>query len=511
MRPVLLVLLLLLSLLPPTGSRKSASILDPGAAHSLRARRHHHNHRRPRSSLSTSPPAPPAAGNKWDLLARCLAGRPFLNTSDSAPNRPRPSVCNKPLPRLAHLDLLRDWATALPRLAALGARGKAAPRVVLYPFGGPDLPTVATLFPHADEYVLFGMDGNAIPTEQERWEASPSSGSGTAAAPYKGDDIALFTLADKTKEAYEFFDRASYFETAGLAEMKEGVVPILLAFISTSGWEVLDVTSFTLVGGGRGAKNDARMARDDNSSSSSSSQGRLAGAPAITIGFTRHPRSGGDGKGRRQTVTYVHLDAADIGPLTGYVDERLHGGRLATFLKASGYMFFLDKFCKAREYILRRSSVVLQDDAGLPFACFGGGSTLPSRQKGGTESVAGGEEADAGINAKGDAHPWGVALFGRYSATADLQYASPAGDLYQPGLRDAYTGHYRRGGNTQSPPSPLHFTVGYPHENSEDHTTPESSLILAERVVGGGGTAAAAAAACRCGAREQEDLGGYRA
>jgi hypothetical protein len=398
---------------------------------------------------------------------------------------------------------------------------------VLYPFGGPDLPTVATLFPHADEYILFGMDGNAMPTEQERWEASPSSGSGTAAAaPYKGDDIALFTLADKTKEAYAFFARASYFETAGLAEMKEGVVPILLAFISTSGWEVLDVTAFTIVGGGRGAKHDARMARDDNSSSSSSSsssQGGSEGAPAITIGFTRHPRSGGGGKGHRQTVTYVHLDAVDIEPLTGYVDERLRGGRLATFLKASGYMFFLDKFCKAREYILRRSSVVLQDDAGLPFACFGGGSTLPSsRQKGGTESVAGAEEADADVNAKGGTHPWDVALFGRYTATADLQYASPAGDLYQPGLRDAYTGHYRRGGNMQSPPSPLQFTVGYPHENSEDHTTPESSLILAERVVGGGETAAAAAAAaaaatgstggqCRCGAREQEDLGGYRA
>jgi hypothetical protein len=134
--------------------------------------------------------------------------------------------------------------------------------------------------------------------------------------------------------------------------------------------------------------------------------------------------------GAKQTLYYFATDLSNEGIRNrpGLVSFCTQLGRGRSLLKAASYLMHLGSFTSARDYLLGHSSVIVQDDSGIPVKNF----------------------VPAG---------WGMRYFGRYPGPIDLFKQH-----YQFDLAAAYL---------RSHPPDLPFGFGYRWKPSE------SSLILA--------------------------------
>ena len=254
------------------------------------------------------------------------------------------------------------WKAADARVKALRDFGERelkpllpADPTLFYPFAGPDLLHAMTLFPTARRAVLVGLEPvGTLPA------------SGAAPAGYFG----------RLGAGMEELHRLGFFRTMDMASdfAKDGVLGVLVATIVRLGGTVERVQP-------------------------------ASGPPSVRIDY----RVGRDAR----RVDYVQADLSNAGlkawpGVTGL-------GPHVTFVKAAMYLLPEPRFSTLRQLLLDGTTVLVQDDTGVPFRALG--------------------------------EKWAIRLFGNYEAPR-----KPFEDKLQPELRAAYA--------TRTP-RPLGFGIGY--------------------------------------------------
>jgi hypothetical protein len=193
---------------------------------------------------------------------------------------------------------------------------------VYYPFGGPDLLYVKTMFPRAGSYALMGLEPvGAVPA----LETMPQGEVLKA--------LAAFRESTKTQLLIGYFitkDMRSDLEHSAL----RGVTPILLSTVAMTGGTVESVSAIS-----------------------------AGGNPGVELRFS-------DAGGAHHTAYYVAGDLSNSGFKGGYHQWVAGLGGKATYFKAASYLMHDDHFSQARDFFLSQSNLVLQDDSGIPYRFF---------------------------------------------------------------------------------------------------------------------------------------------
>jgi hypothetical protein len=341
-----------------------------------------------------APRAWAAEGPKLADVARVLAG---LEPSAGSPLAP---VTRDPGWQQHARSLNAAWASLEERRLAKIRTWSAAnlteqQPVVLYMFSGPDFLYVDAFFPNRSTYVLAGLEPVGQPpviTEHSLRSLAPA---------LAGLRASLGSVLN-----YSFFITKQM--RAGLgAQRFSGVVPILYLFLARAGKTIHEVN---LIGIDKEGAVVAAGTRD--------------AAPGVKITF-----SGSDGK--MQTLYYFQTDLSDGGlKRSGFLKFCESLGGADGFIKSASYLLHAESFSAMRDFLLARTTALVQDDSGIPVRFF-------------------------------KTEEWRLRPFGRYLGPIGVfpgRYQSKLSDVYR-----------------KSNPPQLDFGVGYrwrPHE---------SNLLLAVR------------------------------
>lgn len=272
-------------------------------------------------------PAPAQAqiGPPPDDVAKFLAGMPLPKNSPLAGLTQDPGwqshsqFFEQGFARLnrTKLQKLREWqAQYLPE-------SKQPVPVVYYMFSGPDFLFVDQFFPNASTYIMCGKEAIGPPPDPTRVTDMNS---------------ALGNLRFAMKDAL----RTTYFITQDMrvgleSQQFKGVLPILYVFLARADKSIREV-NFT-------GHNSVRISYRDNHS------------------------------GREQTLYYFSTDISDGGIASNpsFINFCNQYGVGYSFLKAPSYLMFEDGFNRIREFILNHSSMIVQDDSGIPLRYFNRG------------------------------------------------------------------------------------------------------------------------------------------
>jgi len=278
------------------------------------------------------------------LIAMLAASAGAFSQNVSTPQEQAEFLAGIPLPRSsplralqlspqyrAHQDQLRDqWAfcrqvryEAMRRWGAEHLASYPVTRGVLrYLFGGPDFLNAYAFFPDTRVMVLGGLEpvGDVPPPEG----LSPG---------------ALGPALQALDEALHTSLFAGYFITT---EMKpqlaqgafRGVLPVLYTELALTG-NIIDAVSME----------------------------RPFGSSGVRI--TYH-RTGGP----QQTLWYFQADLSNGKECRRFLSWLGDLGPGASYLKAASYLLPLNSFSETRDFLIRTSELILQDDSGLPYRSF---------------------------------------------------------------------------------------------------------------------------------------------
>jgi len=285
-----------------------------------------------------------AEGSPVDNLAKFLAGIPVAESS--------------PLAKLQKSGKYREHSKAFERYwlrygenffvpMRQWSDAELAPRIsgelpVFYFFSGPDALAVRAFYPDAIDYILGGLEpvGSVPPPESldgPRLEA------------------ALANLRKSTEVilSYGHFITKDMKAELELTDIR-GVMPIMMAFIAMSGGEVMEVSYFGV--GSSGAAVEF----------GSSYRGASGMLPGVRITFRPNSQS------VPRRIHYIQADVSDGGiGSNGAVTTWAAGfGEGNAYLKAASYLMHEAYFSKIRQFLLRQSKSVLQDDSGIPLKYF---------------------------------------------------------------------------------------------------------------------------------------------
>jgi hypothetical protein len=272
---------------------------------------------------------------------------------------------------------MRRWATDhLSRYPA--TRG-----VLRYLFGGPDFLNAYAFFPDTRVMVLGGLEpvGDVPPPG-----ALAAAGLGPAlAALDEALHTSLFCGYFITSEMKPRLARGTF----------RGVLPVLFTELALTG-NVIDSVSME----------------------------KPFGSPGVLLTYHRPG-------GPPQSLWYFQADLSNGEECRRFLSWLGKQGPGASYLKAASYLLPLDSFSDTRNFLIRTSDLILQDDSGLPYRSF-----LPGE--------------------------WRISLYGAYTDPLPIFNLRR-----EPGLVEAYDSPLRIG--------PLPFGAGY-HVNATD-----ANLLLAIR------------------------------
>jgi hypothetical protein len=333
-----------------------------------------------------------------DDTARFLAGMPL------SPDSPLSQLAQDPYVKqhAAHFDTaFGDIETnKLSKIRTWSNTHLTAPKpVMFYMFSGPDFLYADAFFPKATTYVLSGLEPTgSVPDVMKLPRGSIAS----ALRNIQGSLRNILTL--------------SYFITANMSQdlgsgPLNGTLPILYVFLARSGKTIHDVSLIHL---------DAQGALHPGEATSQSAPAR-----GVKIVFSEKG-------GPQKTLYYFTTDLADQRNRNIALLEFCKSlGQGDSFVKSASYLLHEDNFSQARNFLLENSSLILQDDTGIPVSYF-------------------------------DAEKWLLRPFGRYTSPIPI-----FSGMYQTKLNELFQ-KFR--------PSPIDFGVGYRFRPNE------SNLMLAARI-----------------------------
>jgi hypothetical protein len=286
----------------------------------------------------------------WNDLARYLGGLPpnpgsLLDSveyrEDAIAHRAffEKNWSTKDSVLLAKLD---DWAQKEMEIEQKQAKN------VLYPFSGPDFVTIHTLFPNAQNYVMFGL-------ELEGRIPKPST--------LPPSELTQ-NLKNLALSLDAIFNKSFFFTLNMSADLYRssfrGALPILLSFISRRNNEVLDVKYFKINQKGQpeyypDSLNLAQQTRD-----------------SVVTGVEILFRSQQKPKSPVQKLQFLCFDASNSYYKTRpEIDAFLQTLQPAyTYIKSASYLLHGFDFELIRNRLLAVSDVILQDDTGIPYKMF---------------------------------------------------------------------------------------------------------------------------------------------
>ncbi len=238
-----------------------------------------------------------------------------------------------------------------------GARG-----TLYYPFSGPDFVYAHTLFPHAQRYVLVGLEP---PGAAPRWSTMNETQAGASLTQLRQSMASLLRL--------------SFFLTNNMKnDLKrgqlQGVAPVLMAMAVRSGFEVQAVDAVHLSADGAlcmGAVTGARtngvrlvLAAAETKAAGGAAAGGATAARAGAATAVAAPRE----------IVYLRVDLEDKALINTpeYARYVRSLGPGPVFLKSASYLMHKNYFSQSRKLVLERAKFVLQDDSGIPFSAYTG-------------------------------------------------------------------------------------------------------------------------------------------
>lgn len=280
----------------------------------------------PRGQTQTIAPGPesfePVGGQaSANDIARFLAGRPVdrgavlsqMQQTGNYQDHARDMATNWRVFASKRTGRQRDWAAANIQ-PVIGN-----PRVLLYPFGGPDLLHATALFPQASNYILLGLE--------------PAGGLPNLDT---ADPGAVMGALNRLNTAMDAQLKTGYFITKDMKNdlsggPMPGVTPILLASLALMDATVQSVEPLN-----------------------------AAGRTGVDIRF-RLP-----GGGSRRAI-YVSGDLSNGGFNASYRSWISSYGGSVAYFKAASYLMHDSGFSGIRDWILGNCSGVVQDDSGIPY------------------------------------------------------------------------------------------------------------------------------------------------
>lgn len=282
-------------------------------------------------------PAVKAAGEVTpDDLARYLAGLPPSTGSELAPLTREPAW-------IRHADTLdKAWQRIekqqLSRIRAWSKEHVPGHReLMLYMFSGPDFLYADAFYPHASTYVLSALEP-VVPVPD------------VTKLSQRGRARALQELRGSMQSVLSF----SFFITK---EMKsdlrggyiQGTVPLLYVFLARAGKTIREVEFIAL-------NSDGSISRRN--------EAKKGAANGVKIVFSE------SGKGQRE-LYYFQTDLSNGGlKKSGFRAFCDRFGPADSLIKSASYLLHSGNFSLAREFLLRKSAVLLQDDSGIPLRFF---------------------------------------------------------------------------------------------------------------------------------------------
>ena len=293
----------------------------------------------PADTVAAGPPAParPDTAYVHDVAAY-LAGQPVRRQSKLQPLTAQPAW------QVFATDANKSWtsyhATRTARIEQWAATeldsARAASPTIFYPFSGPDLLNVVTMFPGSKTYVLVGLEPvGSVPRRATLGNAR------------------LFPALKASLWSVLNF---SFFRTNDMAiDLKsvelDGALPLLLLFAARTDHQVEAIRYVQLDTQGQLTGADSTIIRKPG----------LRVIPGVEL--TMRNRAG-----EEQQVLYFCADISDWKMSTNKeaVVQYVKGlGPLTTYVKSATYLMHKSYFSKIRNLILERSNHLLQDDSGI--------------------------------------------------------------------------------------------------------------------------------------------------
>ncbi|NVO33199.1 hypothetical protein [Hymenobacter lapidiphilus] len=218
---------------------------------------------------------------------------------------------------------------------------RAASPTIFYPFSGPDLLNVTTMFPASQTYVLLGLEPVGTVPSRANLENSK--------------------LFPALKESLWSILNFSFFRTNSMAvNLKsvelDGALPLMLLFAARTQHQVESVRYVQLLPDGQLAEADSALIRKPG--------------PKVVPGVELKLRSA---SGQSKTVQYFSADISDwkLGQTQEAALKYVRTlGPLTTYVKSATYLMHKTYFSKVRNLVLERSNYVLQDDSGIAMKYF---------------------------------------------------------------------------------------------------------------------------------------------
>jgi len=225
------------------------------------------------------------------------------------------------------LNAMRNWSGG-----ALGDLRRLA--TVYYPFSGPDILYVDTLFPDSKYLLMAGLEPiGTMPDLAQLQQQGRLPG----------------YLSQIQRSLYTVL-AASFFKTKDMKNdfsgQVDGILPAMAVFLAHQGYRIDSIHYVTLHGDGTLTEHAA------------------TGASGVEIAY-------GDSDDPRIALYFqVDLSNDGIGSNPGYVNLMRRLGAGVTYLKAASYLLYADYFSRIRDAILNDSVGVVEDDSGVPYKYF---------------------------------------------------------------------------------------------------------------------------------------------
>lgn len=230
---------------------------------------------------------------------------------------------------------------------------------IFYPFSGADFLYATTLFPAAEQYVMIGLepvgkvpDIRKIPVDF--WE---------------NYFLALRTAQDDILTA-SFFKTKDMKVDFRIQELK-GTLPILMIFLTRTGNKIITMEPVQINDSGKIVE----------SSFEKIAYHQFSQMNGIRITFEKDRKQDADSanlkndfenKNVQKTLYYFSIDLSNNSLIKKPHFENFMNnfGEVVTFIKSASYLMHQNDFSMIRKSILDHSSIVLQDDSGIPLKYF---------------------------------------------------------------------------------------------------------------------------------------------
>lgn len=314
----------------------------------------------------------------WNDYARFLGGMPPLPGSklDSLEKTPEAAAHRKAFDDIwarKEKNLLSDlnvWSQK-----ELPTEYKDT-RTAFYPFSGADFLTINNIYPYATQYVLFGLEKEGITPEIKKMPQAKLQSNLT--------NLQFSMRHVMSVSFYKTLEMSKDLHTLELS----GTTPHLLAFMSRTGHQILDVNYIRVTPQGtleKLAKSLHQTPMGDTT------------VTGIMIDFRKD-------KSPKRTLVYLSVNVQNpymiMGHQKGFIRFIESLKPTSTYIKAASYLMYGYDFSQIKDLIQGVSETILQDDSGMPLRTF-------------------------------DTKVWDLKFYGRYTHPIDLFASKYQADLFK--------------------------------------------------------------------------------